>query len=763
MRCVHKIFIIVWLLGSGWIQGVAQNFPGSIVGPDTVCQYDTMAFQASPSGSDYVYWWQLISGNPIILTTNNAVSYKMTFPQATPVIIRLILEHKPTGQKDTIFKDIFVYPNQIPEIQGKPVTCLDSVATFTTNVSNASYYWQLIPSNFGTFISSDTQQTVQIKHTLRGFGYVKLTVTNSLGCQSEDVVKILADSLPEDFKHPHWVCPNTSIAHIPAFPCDKVYNYPMWCDTCICYQIHPNAYPHGLYNPGDTVFNWNYTDWQLTGNAYLLGNSSPYPYWADVTAGSSGDYTLGVTISGNGCSTRIERTFPIVPPQLQVTASKPRNVCLGDTVYLYAASNYPEEEISIHWNIQQYNIYAAHSYYNPDTFAFIVRDNSPVVVTAYLFAGGCKEVFSQTFYPVPSSEPEIQAPDIMCEREVISLKATTLPGYNSTFLWEIVGGNASLLGSPNDNPVTLTNVTSDSVLIRLTAKHTCTDVIYKTIYVADSAYLNIFADTVCYGEPQKIIGKINPSLGGNYTWFFDNSLTQSINPSSEISFPTDSILFFRQSTRQGENLYLLWSKQGCPSDTAIIPLEIYSRPYINNVSTTPTLDSPLILPDREIFLFADFSVLKQGGIPLNFIWQAGSLSDTSLVPDYRFIFPKKYGKYPFYLILQNQAHPECADTFYVGEIIVKYKDVVYIPNAFSPNGDGKNETWRPIANGASELTTTLYDRWGNVIKILRGQESWDGTDKNGNPLPEGVYIYKMQAKFFGDTSTERAGSVFLIR
>ena len=70
---------------------------------------------------------------------------------------------------------------------------------------------------------------------------------------------------------------------------------------------------------------------------------------------------------------------------------------------------------------------------------------------------------------------------------------------------------------------------------------------------------------------------------------------------------------------------------------------------------------------------------------------------------------------------------------------------IEIPNSFSPNEDGANDTW--IIQGAElypDASMKVYSRWGQPVFETIGYtelKAWDGTDKRGKPLAEGVYFY----------------------
>jgi gliding motility-associated-like protein len=90
----------------------------------------------------------------------------------------------------------------------------------------------------------------------------------------------------------------------------------------------------------------------------------------------------------------------------------------------------------------------------------------------------------------------------------------------------------------------------------------------------------------------------------------------------------------------------------------------------------------------------------------------------------------------------------------------------YVPNTFSPNGDGDNDLFMPVTGCLYELyELEIYDRWGNRVFATQNQnEGWDGTF-NDKPLPMGVYSYQLRHKKFtslADPIFER-GMINLIR
>jgi gliding motility-associated-like protein len=93
---------------------------------------------------------------------------------------------------------------------------------------------------------------------------------------------------------------------------------------------------------------------------------------------------------------------------------------------------------------------------------------------------------------------------------------------------------------------------------------------------------------------------------------------------------------------------------------------------------------------------------------------------------------------------------------------------IYIPNAFSPNGDGLNDEFKVIGHSEniSSFHMYIYDRWGALVFESRDIfEGWDGKYKK-KLAPVGTYVYKIEY-FVGSTATQEsksmAGVVVLVR
>jgi len=98
-------------------------------------------------------------------------------------------------------------------------------------------------------------------------------------------------------------------------------------------------------------------------------------------------------------------------------------------------------------------------------------------------------------------------------------------------------------------------------------------------------------------------------------------------------------------------------------------------------------------------------------------------------------------------------------------LVLRNRCVIIFPAAFSPNGDGKNDLFHPLAANVTDYDFIVLNRWGQVVysdnsgDIARG---WDGK-LNGQEQPIGVYIYYISGHFISGKPFIRQGNVTVVR
>lgn len=87
---------------------------------------------------------------------------------------------------------------------------------------------------------------------------------------------------------------------------------------------------------------------------------------------------------------------------------------------------------------------------------------------------------------------------------------------------------------------------------------------------------------------------------------------------------------------------------------------------------------------------------------------------------------------------------------------------LYIPNTFTPNGDGMNDTFGVAGEAIKDFRMEIYNRWGQLIfETSDANQRWDGKFK-GDQVPEGAYVYKVTAQGATGKKETREGHLNVI-
>lgn len=152
-----------------------------------------------------------------------------------------------------------------------------------------------------------------------------------------------------------------------------------------------------------------------------------------------------------------------------------------------------------------------------------------------------------------------------------------------------------------------------------------------------------------------------------------------------------------------------------------------------------------------------------GPLATSYAWDFAGLGGSTL-PDPDFTFPDDTGRsYPVQLVVRNMLG--CPDSTIR---LVNVDDVllVYIPTAFSPDGDGINEVLHVLGNDIadSDFHFRIYDRWGHLVFETKDRHAgWDGRYK-GKVVKNGVYVWMLHIKSkYSGVNHDLRGHVSVIR
>lgn len=98
-----------------------------------------------------------------------------------------------------------------------------------------------------------------------------------------------------------------------------------------------------------------------------------------------------------------------------------------------------------------------------------------------------------------------------------------------------------------------------------------------------------------------------------------------------------------------------------------------------------------------------------------------------------------------------------------GCVIQCREPFIFVPTAFSPNGDGQNDLYRVRSEVVESMRMIIYNRWGQEVYTLNSiSESWDGTYR-GRRLPPDVYGYYLTAVCYDGQVFSKKGNISLLR
>jgi gliding motility-associated-like protein len=124
------------------------------------------------------------------------------------------------------------------------------------------------------------------------------------------------------------------------------------------------------------------------------------------------------------------------------------------------------------------------------------------------------------------------------------------------------------------------------------------------------------------------------------------------------------------------------------------------------------------------------------------------------------IFNSTAGTYHYTLVINYNQSCKVIDTV---TILVESEHIVYIPNSFTPNGDGVNDVFLAFPRGVKFINLNIFDRWGELVFESQDEaHGWDGRFK-GEMMPPGVYVYQTDITFNDGYTLHNKGSITLIR
>ncbi len=375
---------------------------------------------------------------------------------------------------------------------------------------------------------------------------------------------------------------------------------------------------------------------------------------------------------------------------------------------------------------------------------------SPGTYTAQITDdNGC--VFSQTAPPILEPDP------LTLTIDEDNSTASVTCSEDSDGLISVVanGGTAPYSFTWSDNVAPSTSDMAENLLpgaygITVTDLNACQDSTSYTIQAPPpiDAVVPTPPDPLCSGESTLV--SIDTITGGNAQDYSDYSYTVDGNG----PFPPD----FLAPVFAGPHTVVVFDTLGCSLEIPIDvtepdPITVSFNPsvVVVELGDTTTILEPIIQPATAVD---------------SFVWSPAAFLSSPNVQR-PVVIPQRDQEYTLTAFDANGCSGE-------GTVFVELdrNRNIYIPNVFSPNGDGVNETFNVFAClGVEALTEVrIFDRWGELLfeatDLLPvcegGTPLWDG-EWNGDTAPTGVYVYTITVQFLDGVVLTYRGDVTLLR
>lgn len=429
------------------------------------------------------------------------------------------------------------------------------------------------------------------------------------------------------------------------------------------------------------------------------------------------EYRNGVLISTN----KRDFQFNVVNcPGLPVASIPTQTLfCNGYTV------NFSENSInafSYSWNFGDPSTTADVSSNQSPSWTY--ADSGTYTVTLIINPGTlCADTNTSTFYVFPLLNPDFAVPPGQCVyQNSFNFSAGGAFMGNGTFNWNF-GPNATPSTSNQQNPTNIVYNAPGTYPVTLTiVENGCTRTITHNInvYPKPDALYGLETAIACDLQPVHFIDSSFTTNGPlTYQWFFGDGTTSS-EQNPYHTYPAIGTY---------NTFLIITTINGCKDTISLdSPLSIYPSP-VAGFYVTPT-DTSIFYPNVNTY---DESI---GAIDCDMYWGDGTVStncDTS----------HHYSKPGTYTLMQVVTNANgCTDTAY-STVIIRPEFLFWIPNAFTPNGNGVNDVFKPVILGVHNYSFLIFDRWGEKIFETNDMyEGWNGFFK-GRLCTNDVFVYKI--------------------
>jgi len=538
--------------------------------------------------------------------------------------------------------------------------------------------------------------------------------------------------------------------------------------------------------------------WEISNRSGTTLNVSSNPVLT-YTFADTGTYNIKLVINrGDNCSdstTSIARVYPGFVPGFNFTG-----ICFTKPTFFTDATTTSYGKVNgWYWNFGTSDTSRAQ---NPVyTYTTLGTWNTQLIVTNSV---GCRDTIVKPVNIVTAPPINLAFKDtLICLGDPVTLIASG----SGIFSWT---PNINMLNSGSPNPTVTPSVTTayvanlndngclnkDTVLVRVTDRVSLQVMNDTTICAGDTIRLHLQSDAFKYSWTPAI-QLINPNVANpfavtkNTTTYqvtanigscsATNRIVVTTVPYPFVNAGNDTIIcfntavqlrgvsdgsVFRWAPAQSLNSAVILNPVATPVETTDYILSAFDTRGCPKRSTDTILVT--VLPDIAPFAGNDTSIIVEQPLQLNatggttYLWTPSTGLSSPTIPNPVALYSEPYDAIRYKVLVSNEAG--CIDSAFVTVKIFSTGPTVFVPSAFTPNADGKNDVLRPIAVGMKQIDFfSVYNRWGQrVFTTQVNGKGWDGT-VNGVQQPTGVFVWMVKAVDYNGKQYLKKGTVTLIK
>ncbi|MCZ2222598.1 MAG: gliding motility-associated C-terminal domain-containing protein [Chitinophagales bacterium] len=466
-----------------------------------------------------------------------------------------------------------------------------------------------------------------------------------------------------------------------------------------------------------TVNFWNWDFGDLTTTADFSNNKD-----SSWLFPSSGTYTVTL-LTGNskGCMDTVTKVFTISDLPTINLPFKDTLICSIDTLPLIANSTG-----NASWT-PNYNIVNANTYH-PLVFP---KDTTTYVITVN--NDGCISKDSIKVNVLDFISVDAGADSVVCLTDEFRLHPTS---HALSYLWTASTGEVV---APEKYPLVKPISTTKYYVTANLGKCQDKDSVLITTIPYPKAQINN-VQSICYGSNVQLSASI---VGSSFLWSpTENMLNE--NTLTPLVSPIDTTFY----------ILTAYDTLGCP------------KPYSDTVMVA-------VIPKVEVFAGNDTAVIINQPLQLNTVtspipasstykWMPSTGLNNTNISNPIATLNINADSIKYKVVVTRPEGCKGEDEIVVK--IFKTQPDIFIPTAFTPNSDGKNDVLKPIPVGITKIDFfRIYNRAGQLIfETKEYMKGWDGTI-GGTPQPSGTYVFTAQGVDYKGKIIFKKGTVVLIR